>query len=61
MMQLYIYSSKEVLHHLDFFHILSDIVTYNFKPSLLNLHSMKEFDNVCDKTKNHCGNDFRKH
>ena len=30
---LYIYSSKEVLHHLDFFHILSDILTNNFKPS----------------------------
>ena len=56
-----IYSSKEVLHHLDFFHILSDILTNNFKPSFLNLHSLKEFDNVCDKTKNHCGNDFRKH
>ena len=25
-----IYSSKEVLHHLDFFHILSDILTNKF-------------------------------
>ena len=44
-----------------FFHILSDILTNNFKSSFLNLHSLKEFDNVCDKTKNHCRNDFRKH
>ena len=57
-----IYSSNEVLHHLDFFFIfLSDMLTNNFKPSFLKLHSLKEFDNVCDKTKNRCGNDFRKH
>ena len=56
----YIYSSKEVLHHLDFFIFLSDILTNNFQPSFLNLHSLKEFDNVCDKTKTSCGNNFRK-
>ena len=53
-----IYSSK-VLHHLDFFIFLSDILTNNFKPSFFNLHSLKEFYNVYDKTKIRCGNDFR--
>ena len=43
-----------------FFHILCDILTNNFKPSFLNLHSLKEFYNVYDKTKIRCGNDFRK-
>ena len=56
-----IYSSKEVLHHLDFLIFSSNILTNIFKPSFLNLHSLKEFDIVCDKTKNRCGNDFRKH
>ena len=41
-----VYSSNEVLHHLDFFLFLSDILTNNFKPSFLKLHSLKEFDNI---------------
>ena len=49
---LHVYSSKEVLHHLDLFIFLSDILLKNFKPTFLNLHSLEEFDNVCNETKN---------
>ena len=42
----FIYSSKEVLHLLDFFIFLSDILKKK-KPTFLNLHSLKEFDKVC--------------
>ena len=31
-----------------------------FKPTFLNLLSLKEFDNECDETQNCCGNVFKK-
>ena len=44
-----------------FFIYLSDIYLLNFiKPTFLNLHSLKEIEDVCDETKKRCGNDFKK-